>query len=186
MLWLASGEGNGTPLQYSCLENPMDGGAWWAAVHGVARSRTRLSDFIFTFQFYALEKEMATHSNVLAWRIPGTGEPGELPSMESHRVGHDWSDLAVTGLCGNQEKDNQTVTDSAEPCKHCSKALLKMPICRKAHMLAVGRISLAQVQRITVSFKVIRTASSFLIKINPNSSHIHFSSLCFQSIKSGF
>ena len=61
----------GTPLQYSCLENPMDGGAWWAAVHGVARSRTRLSDFTFTFHFHALEKEMATHSSVLAWRVPG-------------------------------------------------------------------------------------------------------------------
>ena len=67
------GEGNGTPLQYSCLENPMDGGAWKAAVHRVAKSRTRLSDFTFTFHFHALEKEMATHSSVLAWRIPGTG-----------------------------------------------------------------------------------------------------------------
>ena len=83
------GEGNGTPLQYSCLENPMDGGAWKAAVHGVAEGRTRLSDFTFTFHFHALEKEMATHSSVLAWRIPGTGEPGGLPSMRSHRVGHD-------------------------------------------------------------------------------------------------
>ena len=73
------GEGNGTPLQYSCLENPMDGGAWKAAVHGVAKSRTRLSDFTFTFHFHALEKEMATHSSVLAWRIPGTGEPDGLP-----------------------------------------------------------------------------------------------------------
>ena len=82
------GEGNGTPLQYSCLENPMDGGAWWAAVHGVAKSWTRLSDFTFTFHFRALEKEMATHSSVLAWRIPGKGEPGGLPSMGSHRVGH--------------------------------------------------------------------------------------------------
>ena len=82
-------EGNGTPLQYSCLENPMGRGAWWAAVHGVAKSRTRLSDFTFTFHFHALEKEMATHSSVLSWRIPGTGEPGGLPSMESHRVGHD-------------------------------------------------------------------------------------------------
>ena len=70
------GEGNGTPLQYSCLENPMDGGAWKAAVHGVAKSQTRLSDFIFTFHFHALEKEMAAHSSVLAWRIPGMGEPG--------------------------------------------------------------------------------------------------------------
>ena len=81
-------EGNGTLLQYSCLENPMDGGAWWAAVHGVAKSRTGLSDFTFPFHFHALEKEMATHSSVLAWRIPGTGEPGGLPSMGSHRVGH--------------------------------------------------------------------------------------------------
>ena len=82
------GEGNGTPLQYSCLENPMDGGAWWATAHGVAKSRTRLSDFTFRFHFHVLEKEMATHSSVLAWRIPGTGEPGGLPSMGSHRVGH--------------------------------------------------------------------------------------------------
>ena len=89
------GEGNGIPLQYSCLENPMDGGAWWAAVHGVAKSRTRLSDFTFTFHFPALEKEMATHSSVLAWRIPWTGEPGGLLSVGSHRVGHDWSDAAA-------------------------------------------------------------------------------------------
>ena len=89
------GEGNGTPLQHSCLENPMDRRAWCTAVHGVAKSRTRLSDFTFTFHFHALEKETATHSSVLAWRIPGTGEPGGLPSMGSHRVGHDWSDLAA-------------------------------------------------------------------------------------------
>ena len=82
------GEGNGTPLQYSCLENPMDGGAWLAAVHGVAKSRTQLSEFTCTFHLHALEKEMATHSSVLAWRIPGTGEPGGLPSMGSHRVRH--------------------------------------------------------------------------------------------------
>ena len=90
MDWLdLLGEGNGTPLQYSCLENPTDGGAWWAVVHEVAKSRTQLSDFTFTFHFHALEKEMATHSSVLAWRIPGTGEPGGLQSMGSHRVGHD-------------------------------------------------------------------------------------------------
>ena len=77
------------PLQYSCLENPMDRGAWWAPVHGVAKSRARLSDFTFTFPFHALEKEMATHSRTLAWRIPGTGEPGGLPSMGLHRVRHD-------------------------------------------------------------------------------------------------
>ena len=83
------GEGNGIPLQYSCLENPMDGGAWKAAVHGVTEGQTGLSDFTFTFHFHALEKEMATHSSVLACRIPGTEEPGGLPSMGSHRVGHD-------------------------------------------------------------------------------------------------
>ena len=81
-------EGNGNPLQHSCLENPMNGGTSWAAVHGVAKSRTRLSGFTFTFHFHALEKEMAAHSSVLAWRIPGTKEPGGLPSMGSHSIGH--------------------------------------------------------------------------------------------------
>ena len=99
-VYLGVGEGKGTPLQYSCLENPMDGGAWWAAVHGVAKSRTRLSDFTFTFHFHALEKAMATHSSVLAWRIPGTGEPRGLPSVGSHRVGHDWSDAAAAAYLG--------------------------------------------------------------------------------------
>ena len=92
---MRGGEGNGTPLQYSCLENRMDGGAWCPAVHGVAKSQTLLRDFTFIFHFHALEKEMATHSNVLAWRIPGTGEPGgcrlwghtELDTP--HRIGHD-------------------------------------------------------------------------------------------------
>ena len=83
------GEGDGTPLQYSWLENPMDGGAWKAAVHWVAEGPTQLSVFTFTFYLHALEKEMATHSSVLAWRIPGTGEPGELLSVGLHRVGHD-------------------------------------------------------------------------------------------------
>ena len=81
-------EGNGTPLQYSCLENPMDGGPWWAAVHGVATSRTRMTNFTFTFHFDVLEEEMETHSSIFAWRIPGMGEPGGLLSMGSHRVGH--------------------------------------------------------------------------------------------------
>ena len=84
---LCIGEGNGNPLQYSCLENPRDRGAWWAAAHGVTKSQTRLSNFTFTFHFHALEKEMATHSSVLAWRIPGMAEPGGLPSM-----GHTESD----------------------------------------------------------------------------------------------
>ena len=83
------GEGDGTPLQYSCLENPMDGGAWEAVVHGVTKSRAQQSSFPFTFHFHALEKELATHSTVFAWRIPGTAEPGGLLSMGSHRVGHD-------------------------------------------------------------------------------------------------
>ena len=87
-LYHLNGEGNGIPLQHSCLEYPMDGGPWWAAVHGVAKSWTRLRDFTFTFHFHALEKEMATRSSVLAWRIPGTVEPDGLPSMGPHRVGH--------------------------------------------------------------------------------------------------
>ena len=87
--WQWLGEGNGTPLQYSCLENPMEGGAWKAAVHGVAEGRTQLCDFTFTFHFHALEKDMATHSSVLAWRIPGTRERAGLLSMGSHRVRHD-------------------------------------------------------------------------------------------------
>ena len=82
------GESNGNPLQYSWLENPMDGGTWWATVHGVAKSQIQLSSFTFTFHFNALEKDMATHNSVLAWRITGTAEPGGLPSMGSHRVGH--------------------------------------------------------------------------------------------------
>ena len=89
------GEGNGTPLQYSCLENSMDGGAWWAAVYGVTKSRTQLSDFSFTFHFHALEKELATPSSVLAWRIPGMAEPGGLPSLAWDR------DLAAATAAGN-------------------------------------------------------------------------------------
>ena len=96
------GEGNGTPLQYSCLENPMDGGAWWAAVHGVTKSWTRLSHFTFTFHFHALEKEMSTHSSVLARRIRGVVEPGGLLSMGSHRFGHDWSNFAAVAAAAER------------------------------------------------------------------------------------
>ena len=95
------GEGDSAPLQYSCLENPMGGGAWEAAVHGVVKSQTRLSNFTFTFHFHALEKAVATHSSVLAWRTPGMGEPGGLLSVGSHRVRHDWSDLAAAAATRN-------------------------------------------------------------------------------------
>ena len=102
-------------------ENPMDGGAWWAVVHGVSKSRTWLSDFTFPFHFYALEKEMTTHSNVLAWRIPGTREPGGLPSMGSHRVGHDWSDLAAAAAASKQlhlflQKCQENHCSCHQPC----------------------------------------------------------------------
>ena len=105
-------EGSGTPLQYSCLENPMDGGAWWATVPGVVQSRTGLSNFTFTFHFHALEKEMATHSSVLAWKIPGTAEPGGLLSMGSHRVGQDWSDLAAAAASAG---DSHSITSQEKP-----------------------------------------------------------------------
>ena len=82
----------------------MDRGAWWAAVHGVAKCRIRLSNFTFSFYFHALGKEMATHSSVLAWRIPETGEPGRLPSLRSLRVGHDWSDLAAVAAAAETNK----------------------------------------------------------------------------------
>ena len=96
--------------------HPMDGGAWWAADHGVNKSLIQLSDFTFTFHFHPLQKEMATHSTVLAWRIPGTGEPGGLLSMGSHRVGHDWSDLAVASYGGGNE-DNGDLLQKV-PCTH--------------------------------------------------------------------
>ena len=105
----------------------MDRGAWQAAVHEVAKSRTRLSDFTFTFHFHALEKEMATHSSVLAWRIPGTGEPGGLPSMELHRVGHDWSDLAAAAVTFNKrllKEANILLQSSDRECKAFSPTQL--------------------------------------------------------------
>ena len=101
---------HGTPLQYSCLENPMDGGAWWAAVHRVAKSRTRLSNFTFTFCLHALEEEMETHSSILAWRLPGTEEPGGLPSVGSQSrtrlmqlSSHYEGGIMVTGSLKNLE-----------------------------------------------------------------------------------
>ena len=116
------GEGNGTPLQFSCLENPMDGGAWKAAVHGVSEGRTRLSDFTFTFHLHALEKEMATHSSVLAWRIPGMREPGGLLSMGWHRVGHDWSDLAAAA----QKDWNNPLSRNQMQCQVISQCYLQV------------------------------------------------------------
>ena len=116
------GEGNGTPLQHSCLEDPVDRGAWWAAVHGVAKSWTRLSDFTFTFHFHALETEMATHSSVLAWRLPGMGEPGGLPSMGSQRVGYDWSDLAAAAAIAHL--DEMTWNLLSDSC--CPEYLLRL------------------------------------------------------------
>ena len=92
----------------------MDRGAWWAAVHGVAGSQTRLSEFTFTFHFHALEKEMATHSSVLAWRIPGTGEPGGLPSMGLHIVGHDWSDVAAAAAAAFKCAEHLEVVENFE------------------------------------------------------------------------
>ena len=110
------GEGDGSPLQCSCLENPTDGGAWWAEVHGVEKSRAQLNAFTFTFHVHALEKEMATHSSVLAWKIPRMEEPGGLPSMGSHRVGHDWSNLAAAEMEAGKEEEtakrNQRECDS--------------------------------------------------------------------------
>ena len=130
-LFSRASEGNGTLFQYSCLENPMNGGAWWAAVHGVAKSRTWLSDFTFTFHFHALEKEMATHSSVLAWRIRGTGEPGGLPSMGSHRVGHDWSDLAAAAAAqtygGDLDKKKIIIT----------RAILQVYVVQSIHRMMV-------------------------------------------------
>src|SRR5574337_370004 len=98
-------EGNGNPLQYSCLENPMDGGAWKAALHGVMKSQTRLSDFSFTLHFHALEKEMATHSSILALRIPGTGEPGGLPSdRKSTRLNSSHHSISYAVFCLKKKK----------------------------------------------------------------------------------
>ena len=123
--------GNGTPLQYSCLENPMDRRAWWAAVHGVVKSPRRLSDFIFTFHFHALEKEMTTHSSVLAWRIPRMAEPGGLPSMGSHRVRHDWSDLAAVAA---ERDENKVITKGPKNSSWYDEYILKLTAVMAASM----------------------------------------------------
>ena len=123
------------PLQYSCLENPMDRGAWWAAVHGVAMSWTWLGGFTFTF--HALEKEMATHSSVLAWRIPGTGEPGGLPSMGSHRVGHHWSDLAYHSWIEtpNSSRSNQSILKEISPEYSLEGLMLRLQLRYLGHLM---------------------------------------------------
>ena len=126
-LWKESERGAETTTVESD-ENPMDGGAWRAAVHGVTKSETRLRDFTFTFHFHALEREMATHSSVLAWRIPGTGKPGGLPSMGSHRVGHDWSDLAAAAAADDDEGDKVTGdTGASSWCRISLHLVLKPP-----------------------------------------------------------
>ena len=109
------GEGNGNPLQYSCLGNPMDRGAWLATVHGVLKSWTQLSGFTFTFHFHALEKEMETHSSILVWKIPGTEEPGGLPPMGSHRVGNKWCDLAAAAACPLSQWCHPNISSSVVP-----------------------------------------------------------------------
>ena len=137
-----SGESNGTPLQYSCLENPMDGGAWYAAVHGVAKSQTWLSDFPFTFHFHALGKEMATHSSVLAWRIPGTVGPDGLPSMGSHRVRHDWIDLAAAAACPLSWWCHRTISSSVAPLFSCPQSFPDSGSFPVSHLFASGAQSI--------------------------------------------
>ena len=191
------GEGNGTPLQYFCLENPMDGGTWWAAVRGVARRQTRLSDFTFTFYIHALEKEMATHSSVLAWRIPGTAEPGGLPSLGSHRVRHDWSDLAAAATSVVNSVPIRTLQESLtrsfhrcfascnpSPCSYRSRSL--KPIIRLHHLLCPHL-------KPVLAFHCIELVISTTHKIPwgpmwPGQEHLsnlifHCSSLCLQLLK---
>ena len=124
------GEGNGNPLWYSCLGNPMDGGAWWATVHGVVKSQTWLSDFTFTFHFDALEKEMAAHSSIPAWRIPRTEEPGGLPPMGLHGVGHNWRDLAVAAITLFKQQQQEKSTGNR----------ITQSICRKKIMTNIGSL----------------------------------------------
>ena len=139
----------------------MGGGAWWAAVPGVAKSRTRLSDFPFTFYFHALEKEMATHSSVLACRIPGTGEPGGPPSMGSHRVGHDWSDLAAAAAYSNVKEKGKKETSRnqicwKEVCIYTGKLFCK-----------VARITYIYKQDCEIHISMKHTVSRMKIKLLP-------------------
>ena len=120
------GDGNGNPLQYSGLESPMDSGAWWAAIHGVTKSQTRLSDFTFTFHFHTLEKEMAVHYSVLAWRVPGTAEPGGLPSMGSHRVRRNWRDLAAAAPL---KAETWYVHSTLLPSPHPKREIVSWVLC---------------------------------------------------------
>ena len=149
------GEGRGIPHQYSCLENPMDGGPWWAAVHGVAKSQTRLSDFTFSFHFHAWKKEMATHSSVLVWRIPGTGDPDGLPSMGSHRVGHDRSGLAAVA--------NSWAKTSTQKTKKLMKEI-ENDINRWKDTLCLW-IERINIMKMTILAKGIYQSNVILIKI---------------------
>ena len=141
----------------------MDRGAWWAAVHGVVKSRTWLSDFTFTFHFHALEKEMATHYNILAWRIPETGEPGGLPSMGSHRLGHDWSDLAAVaaevgrGRCGYMRATwGPLCSDCSVPSVwHWSRDAHMWQYCRHTSACKTGKMWKRSVNCINVNFLVV-------------------------------
>ena len=142
------GEGNGDPLQYSCLENPRGRGAWRAAVHGVAKSRTRLSNFTYTLHFHALEKDMAIHSSILAWRIPGTGEPGGLLSMGSHRVRHDWSDLAAAAAAGHGSNLDlhPQIMDKEAVAHILPYSCLENSMHRRAWWAIIHRVSKSQIQ----------------------------------------
>jgi len=166
----SSGEGNGTPLQYSCLENPMDRGAWWAAVHGVPKSQTHLSNFTFTFHFHALEMEMATHSSVLAWRIPGTGEPGGLPSMGSNRVGHDWCDLAATA---------QQCPLPPEPLSHPSPHPTLQPVAELLFEFCESHSKFPLVTYFTYGIVNFYVALSILLPFSLLSSHCAHWSVLF-------
>ena len=145
----------------------MDRGAWWAAVHGVAKSQTRLSDFPFPFHFHAFEKEMASHSSVLAWRIPETGEPGGLPSMGSHRVGHDWSDLAAAVYKSLIHKDTLLLI-------HLNTFVACFP--RKINFFQ-GQLEFSK------TFKINSSHSNFFVLRSMNSSLVKSTSLIWFILK---